>query len=140
MPMVSGFMSRRERIAEAMGVAEKELLQRFRDARTSIAMEKIVRQEAVCQHAVHSRGIDLHRLVPISAPIEHDNGRYITAGLVIARNSRTGVQNVSINRIQVHAHDRMTILLLPRHLHAFIEPPKRRPTGAMFRSLSASIR
>lgn len=24
MPMVSGFMSRRERIAEAMGVAEKE--------------------------------------------------------------------------------------------------------------------
>jgi len=29
------------------------------------------------------------------------------------------VQNVSINRIQVHAPDRMAILLLPRHLHAF---------------------
>ncbi len=32
MPVVSGFMSRRAWIAEAMGVAEKDLLQRFRDA------------------------------------------------------------------------------------------------------------
>jgi 2,5-furandicarboxylate decarboxylase 1 len=29
------------------------------------------------------------------------------------------VQNVSINRIQVHGPDRMAILLLPRHLYAF---------------------
>jgi len=36
-----------------------------------------------------------------------------------ARNPKTGVQNVSINRIQVNSARRMAILMLPRHLMAF---------------------
>ena len=119
-PVVSGFMSRRGWIAEAMGVAEADLLARFRDAADQpIPSKRIARAEAPCQQVVHTRGIDLHQLLPIPTHSEHDNGPYITAGLVIARNPRTGVQNVSINRIQVHGPDRMAILLLPRHMYAF---------------------
>ncbi|MFM0174427.1 UbiD family decarboxylase [Paraburkholderia sediminicola] len=119
-PVVSGFMSRRAWIAEAMGVAEADLLARFRDAADQpIPSKEIPRAEAACQQVVHTSGIDLHKLLPIPTHSEHDNGPYITAGLVIARNPRTGVQNVSINRIQVHGPDRMAILLLPRHLYAF---------------------
>ncbi|RKR45795.1 UbiD family decarboxylase [Paraburkholderia sp. BL17N1] len=119
-PVVSGFMSRRAWIAEAMGVAEADLLKRFRDAADQpIPSKEISRAEAACQQVVHTGGIDLHKLLPIPTHSEHDNGPYITAGLVIARNPRTGVQNVSINRIQVHGPDRMAILLLPRHLYAF---------------------
>src|ERR1700754_982620 len=119
-PVVSGFMSRRAWIAEAMGVAEADLLARFRDAADQpVPSKEIPRAEAACQQVVHTSGIDLHKLLPIPTHSEHDNGPYITAGLVIARNPRTGVQNVSINRIQVHGPDRMAILLLPRHLHAF---------------------
>lgn len=119
-PVVSGFMSRRGWIAEAMGVAEADLLARFRDAADQpVASNEIPRAEAPCQQVVHTSGIDLHQLLPIPTHSEHDNGPYITAGLVIARNPRTGVQNVSINRIQVHGPDRMAILLLPRHLYAF---------------------
>src|SRR5690606_571954 len=76
--------------------------------------------EAACQQVVH-HDIDLHALLPIPTHSEHDNGPYITAGMVIARNPVTGVQNVSINRIQVHAKDRMAILMLPRHLFAFYQ-------------------
>jgi 2,5-furandicarboxylate decarboxylase 1 len=119
-PVVSGFMSRRAWIAEAMGVEEADLLARFRDAADHpIPSKEISRAEAACQQVVHTSGIDLHALLPIPTHSEHDNGPYITAGLVIARNPRTGVQNVSINRIQVHGPDRMAILLLPRHLYAF---------------------
>ncbi|EIF31083.1 UbiD family decarboxylase [Burkholderia sp. Ch1-1] len=119
-PVVSGFMSRRAWIAEAMGVAEADLLARFRDAAgRPLPSQEIPRAEAACQQVVHTSGIDLHALLPIPTHSEHDNGPYLTAGLVIARNPRTGVQNVSINRIQVHGPDRMAILLLPRHLHAF---------------------
>jgi 2,5-furandicarboxylate decarboxylase 1 len=46
--------------------------------------------------------------------------------MIIARNPATGVQNVSINRIQVHAGNRMAVLLLPRHLHAFYKEAERR--------------
>ena len=120
MPVVSGFMSKRSWIAEAMGVAEKDLLKRFRDAADNpLPWNEVSAEAAVCQQVVHTTGIDLHALLPIPTHSEHDNGPYITAGLVIARNPRTGVQNVSINRIQVHARDRMAILLLPRHLYAF---------------------
>ncbi|BDC44365.1 hypothetical protein PTKU15_76620 [Paraburkholderia terrae] len=119
-PVVSGFMSKRSWIAEAMGVEEHALLARFRDAADApIASQPVARGEAACQQIVHTDAIDLHALLPIPTHSEHDNGPYITAGLVIARNPRTGVQNVSINRIQVHGRDRMAILLLPRHLYAF---------------------
>ncbi|HEY2022910.1 UbiD family decarboxylase [Paraburkholderia sp.] len=121
-PVVSGFMSKRAWIAEAMGVPEAGLLARFREAAEHpLPCKEVDRAEAVCQQVVHSEGIDLHALLPIPTHSEHDNGPYITAGLVIARNPRTGVQNVSINRIQVHGPDRMAILMLPRHLLAFYQ-------------------
>ncbi|MFC4518451.1 UbiD family decarboxylase [Cupriavidus pinatubonensis] len=124
-PVVSGFMSRRAWLAEAMGVPQAALLSRFSDAVDNpLPVAELGPGEAACQQVVHRRedgNLDLHRLLPIPTHSEHDNGPYITAGLVIARNPRTGIQNVSINRIQVHGPDRMAILMLPRHLHAFFQ-------------------
>jgi len=91
MPVVSGFMSKRAWIAEAMGVAEKDLLQRFRDAADHpLPWKEVSAGEAACQQVLHTNAIDLHALLPIPTHSEHDNGPYITAGLVIARNPRTG--------------------------------------------------
>jgi 2,5-furandicarboxylate decarboxylase 1 len=119
-PVVSGFVSRRAWIAEAMGVQEAGLLAAFRNAAENpLPWREVDTGEAPCQQVVVDHDIDLHALLPIPTHSEHDNGPYITAGLVIARNPATGVQNVSINRIQVHARDRMAILMLPRHLLAF---------------------
>lgn len=118
-PVISGFMSRRAWIAEAMGVPESGLLARFREAAANpLACRLVPGDQAPCQQVVH-RDVDPRVLLPIPTHSEHDNGPYITAGLVIARNPKTGIQNVSINRIQVHAPDRMAILMLPRHLWAF---------------------
>ncbi len=121
MPVVTGFMSRRSWIAEAMGVSEPQLLQRFRTAAEHPLPWTEV-GDAPAQQVVHrfdaTQG-DIRTLLPIPTHSEHDDGPYITAGLVIARNPKTGVQNVSINRIQIHGRDRMGILILPRHLHAY---------------------
>jgi 2,5-furandicarboxylate decarboxylase 1 len=120
-PVVSGFMSRRAWIAEAMNVEQSALLAAFRRAADNpLPWREVAGADAPCQQVVH-RNIDLHALLPIPTHSEHDNGPYITAGLVIARNPVTGIQNVSINRIQVHAKDRMAILMLPRHLFAFYQ-------------------
>jgi len=123
MPIVSGFMSKRAWIAEAMGVPQSELLTRFRVATERPTPWREV-SEAPCQQQVHdfrAQPLDIAQLLPIPTHSEHDSGPYITAGLVIARNPKTGVQNVSINRIQVNARDRLGILILPRHLHAFFQ-------------------
>ena len=121
-PVVSGFMSKRAWIAEAMGVPEADLLKRFREAADHpVPWKEVTQESATCQQVVHMQDIDLHTLLPIPTHSEHDNGPYITAGLVIARNPRTCIQNVSINRIQVHGANRMAILMLPRHLLAFYQ-------------------
>ncbi|MCS6764967.1 MAG: UbiD family decarboxylase [Candidatus Protistobacter heckmanni] len=128
-PVISGLMARRSWIAEALGVPESGLLERFSHAAANPVRSELVPQsEAACQQVV-LRGKDLRdvrELLPIPTHSEHDNGPYITAGLVIARNPVTGVQNVSINRIQVHAPDRMAILMLPRHLLAFYKEAEAR--------------
>jgi 2,5-furandicarboxylate decarboxylase 1 len=116
-PVVSGFMSSRSWIAEAMGVEEGRLLDSFRAAADNPLPCHIVK-DAPCQEVVH-KDFDLRVLLPVPTHSEHDSGPYITAGLVIAKNPKTGVQNVSINRIQVNSKDRMAVLILPRHLHAF---------------------
>ena len=123
MPVVSGFMSRRSWIAEAMGVPESQLLQRFSAAADRpLPWREVPSAEAPVQELVHRFAdgqADIRQLLPIPTHSEHDDGAYITAGLVIARNPLTGAQNVSINRIQVHGRDRLGILILPRHLHSF---------------------
>lgn len=123
-PVVSGFMSRREWIAEAMGVPSSKLLTHLRDASEHpMPWAEVLQAEAPAQQVVHrfdgSGDQDIRRVLPVPTHSEHDDGPYITAGLVIARNPATGRQNVSIHRIQIHGPDRLGILILPRHLHAF---------------------
>ena len=65
--------------------------------------------------------MDLARLLPLPTHNEHDGGAYVTAGLMITRNPRTGKQNVSIHRCQLHGPNRLGVLLLPRHAHMFFE-------------------
>src|SRR5262245_15603119 len=122
-PVVSGLVSDRGWIAEAMGVEPDELLARFQEA----ALEPLPWREvhaAPAQEVVH-REIDLARLLPLPVHNEHDSGAYITAGLLIARNPATGKQNVSIHRCQLSAPDRLGVLLLPRHTHMFFEAAER---------------
>jgi 2,5-furandicarboxylate decarboxylase 1 len=120
-PVVSGFISRRAWIAEALGVSESGLLAHFREASEHpLPWHEVERASAPCQAVVHT-DVDMLRLLPIPTHSEHDSGPYITAGLVIARNPGTGIQNVSINRIQINGSRRMGILMLPRHLHAFYQ-------------------
>lgn len=116
-PIVSGLVSDRDWIAESLGIEPSEVLGKFRDAVENPLPWREVEDAPVHQNVI--REPDLLRDLPIPLHNEHDNGPYISAGLIIARNPRTGVQNVSINRLQISGPDRMGILMLPRHLHNF---------------------
>jgi len=118
-PVVSGLVSNRAWMAEAMGVEPRELLARFEDA----ALHPVPWEEvgaAPVQEVVH-KTVDLAELLPLPTHNEHDSGPYITAGLLIARNPRTGVQNVSIHRCQLSGSNRLGVLLLPRHTHMLFD-------------------
>jgi 2,5-furandicarboxylate decarboxylase 1 len=119
-PIVSGLLGARAWIAEAMGVAPAELLGAFRAAADQpLPWREVPAADAPCRQIVHRGAIDLAALLPLPVHHELDAGSYITAGLVIARNPRTGRQNVSINRLQLQGPDRLGILILPRDLSQF---------------------
>lgn len=116
--VVSGVVSDRAWMAEALGLTDAELLPRFQAAVANPLPWREV-TDAPCQQ-VKDRDPDLGRL-PIPTHNEHDSGAYITAGLLIVRNPRTGRQNVSIHRLQVSGPRQLGALLLPRHTLAFQE-------------------
>jgi len=118
-PVVSGLISDRGWMAEAMGVEAGEVVTHFQDA----ALHPVPWREttsAPVQEVIH-RQVDLERLLPLPTHNEHDGGPYVTAGLMITRNPRTGKQNVSIHRCQLNGPNRLGVLLLPRHAHMFFE-------------------
>lgn len=117
--VVSGLLSARHWMAEALGTTEADLLEHFQQAADKpIAWQDV--DNPACQEVVHDDP-DLTTLLPIPTHNEHDSGAYITAGLVIVRNPATGKQNVAIHRLQVSGPKQLGALLLPRHTLAFQE-------------------
>jgi 2,5-furandicarboxylate decarboxylase 1 len=118
-PVISGLTSDRGWMAEAMGVTNDRLLATFQDA----ALNPLPWREiatAPAQEVVH-REVDLAHLLPIPVHNELDSAPYITAGLLIARNPKTGAQNVTIHRLQLSGPNRLGVLLLPRHTLRFFQ-------------------
>jgi len=117
-PVVANIFANRGWVADSLGIAAGDLLERFQNAvRMPIPWVEV--NDAAAQEVVH-RDVDLLKQLPIPKHNEHDSGPYITAALLIARNPKTGIQNVSIHRCQVSGPDRIGVLLLPRHtLHYY---------------------
>jgi 2,5-furandicarboxylate decarboxylase 1 len=112
-PVVANLFADRSWIADSLQVPTDQLLSRFQHAvRHPLPWVEVT--TAPVQDIVH-REVDLLRQLPIPKHNEHDSGPYITAALLIARNPKTGIQNVSIHRCQVSGSDRIGVLLLPRH-------------------------
>jgi 2,5-furandicarboxylate decarboxylase 1 len=117
-PVVSGLISDRGWMAEAMGVEPAEMLAHFQNAATNPTPWQEVKL-APAQEVVHRAPIDLAKLLPLPTHNEHDGGPYIAAGVMIVRNPKTGKQNVSIHRCQLTGPNRLGVLVLPRHTFTF---------------------
>ena len=95
-PVVANLFANRDWIADSLQVPTAELLSRFQHAvRHPLPWVEVM--AAPVQEVVH-RKIDLLAQLPIPKHNEHDSGPYITAALLIARNPKSGIQNVSIHR------------------------------------------
>lgn len=116
-PVVANLFTSRSWVADSLGLNEDELLPRIQAAVANpIPCVEVV--TAPAQEVIHT-DVDLLRQLPIPKHNELDGGPYITAGILIARNPETGIQNVAIHRCQIHGSNRIGILLLPRHTQAY---------------------
>jgi len=105
------FRALREFVARAMG-----------DPKPPVLVER-----APVQDHVFTKGFDIGRMFPVLQHTAGDNGRFITAGIVITRDPDTGVYNASYHRLQIAGPNRTGIRLdLGRHLRLAWERAKRK--------------
>ncbi|HEX5452065.1 MAG TPA: UbiD family decarboxylase [Candidatus Limnocylindrales bacterium] len=121
-PCLSGLFAAKRRVAWALEVGERELEAAYREREGRLIEPVTVDGPGACQEIVLTGDqIDLFSL-PILRHYERDGGRYITAGLQIARDPQTGSRNVSIHRMLLLDRNRLTVFApLGRHLRTIIE-------------------
>jgi 2,5-furandicarboxylate decarboxylase 1 len=83
--------------------------------------------KAPAQEQIHTKDIDLPRLLPALHHTAADAGRFVTAGIVIVRDPETGTYNASYHRLQLLGGNRTAVKLdFGRHLRLAFERAKRR--------------
>jgi UbiD family decarboxylase len=106
-------LGRRDLLALAMGVAPRDLLQAFADRLSRRIPPRLDYSPVPVQEVVlQGDAADLTRL-PLIVHATRDAGAYITAGIVLAHDPRTGRRNVSINRMQLKGPRKMGIRMMP---------------------------
>ena len=118
MPVIGNFLACRENCEAAFGVDYKAI-RTFVGRALAAERQPVPVASAPVQERVLSDNIDLAALLPVLQHTAADSGRYITSGVVIARNPATGIYNASFHRLQLIGGNRAAIKLdFGRHLLA----------------------
>jgi 2,5-furandicarboxylate decarboxylase 1 len=120
-PLIGNTVALRHHFALALGCPDHDVVRRLGEAMATPAplVEVPLRDAPVA--AVEEDGADLLSDLPLPVQHELDGGRYITSALVCARDPRTGLTNLSINRLQVCGPRELRALLLPGRLRQIFD-------------------
>lgn len=120
-PVVTNVFATRRRYALAFGTSEEKLITEWASRGDRSIEPRLVDNAPVHEVVYKGADVDLARL-PIKKHFERDAGRYITNGIVIARDPETGVRNASFHRMQVKGRTRLgTSLHSRRHLWDYVK-------------------
>ncbi|GAB1362682.1 hypothetical protein MASR1M32_19180 [Rhodobacter sp.] len=125
--VAGNLLNARGRFARGLGIAVQDL-----DAHCARAVEAtippVVVEDAPVQEVVHPAPLDLGTLLPVPTWFEREEGPYITAGVIVAKDPETGLRNVSIARLRLEGGGRMMAGIARNH-HLFILAEKARAMG-----------
>jgi UbiD family decarboxylase len=112
-PIVCNVVASRRALAFALGVPESGLALEYARRIKDPIKPVTVARAAFHEHVLTGPALDLARL-PIPTYFPGDAGRYLTAGLLVARDPETGVETEGYHRFQVKGRDRMGVSLHSR--------------------------
>jgi len=116
-PIVGNLLNNRRKFGHPFGLKETEIQPYIVKAIENPILPELV-SSGPCQEVV-IHDVDLLRDLPIPVISENDGGRYISAGVFIAKHPETGRRNVSICRIHVLEGNKVAINMAPTHLFSF---------------------
>jgi len=121
MPVIGNLLSCQANVEAAFG-ADFRRIRQFVGRALGEPKPPVLIERAPAQEQVHTKNIDIGKMLPALHHTADDAGRYITAGIVIARDPETGVYNASYHRLMLAGPNRVAIQLdYGRHLRAAFE-------------------
>ncbi len=109
MPVVGGIFATRERAFLALETSSQDYVHKFQNALDHLLPPKVV-SNAPCKDVIYTgNDVDLTRL-PIPIFSEKDPAPFITLGLSISRDPKSGGKNTSIYRLQLKGRNRLGIM------------------------------
>ncbi len=120
-PVLGNLYNDYKKIALGLGVAPEDLQKTCLEA-----IEKGITPERVAagpvQDVVLENGPDIKKLLPVPVWFEREQGPYISAGVIVARDPETGKRNISIARLRVEGGNMLLAGIAPtHHLHALLK-------------------
>jgi UbiD family decarboxylase len=113
MPIVCNVVASRRALAFALGVPESALALEYARRIKDPVKPVVVGDPPFRRRVLTGADVDLARL-PIPTYFPGDAGRYLTAGLLVARDPETGVETEGYHRFQVKGRNRMGVSLHSR--------------------------
>jgi UbiD family decarboxylase len=112
-PIVANAVASRRALAFALGVPERELAAEYARRIKERVKPVVVPDPPFHRRVLRGADVDLAKL-PIPLYFPGDAGRYLTAGMLVARDPETGVETEGYHRFQVKGPDRMGVSLHSR--------------------------
>ena len=112
-PIVGNLVNDLPRFATALDCAPSEIQKRLIAAIENPLPHNVL-DAAPCQETIVDTP-DIERLLPVPRFFEHESGRYITAGAIVARDAVSGVTNLSIARVMPLGGSRAFVGIAPNH-------------------------
>ena len=107
-PVVGNLLSRRRRLALALGVEESELLKEYSRRVKRRVKPKPVSDGPVMQKVVE-RNLNIAKEIPVLTYREGDAGPYFTSAVAMAKDPETGASGMGIYRIQVRGRNEVSL-------------------------------
>ena len=111
-PLVNNLFGRREFLARLLGCRVEEMARVFGERSKGRIKPVLVTRGPVQQVVLRQGEFDIRKL-PFIVHSAKDAGRFITAGMVIAKDPDTGVRNLSFNRMQLKGPDKTGFRMSP---------------------------
>jgi 2,5-furandicarboxylate decarboxylase 1 len=125
-PVLGNFLASQENCEAAFG-ADFSAIRDFVGRGLGAPLPPELVRSAPVHDSIITEGIDLGAMFPVLQHTAADAGRFITAGVVVARDPQTNVYNASYHRLQLGGSNRTAIQLdFGRHLRLAFERAKTR--------------
>jgi UbiD family decarboxylase len=99
-PVVSNIFASRRRLARMVGLEEGDLVPGWSGIASQRIKPELASEAPVKDVILTGTDIDVRKF-PIPAHFETDGGRYVSSGVVIAKDPDTGVGNLNYTRLQI---------------------------------------